>query len=150
MGINHQVSFDQISESSGVSGNSESGGTVLGSSGSSIGAVAAAVTASGAHHSSLLLGVCRRGISVPMHNFLLLNWEMVVPQVWVPPLLGFQTSVIDCVFVIYIIGGSSQSFLALKRFPNIFPALGHGVPVWIGVSSSGGDLLSGVPSCEGA
>ena len=31
-----------------------------------------------------------------------------------------------------LLGGSSQSFLASKRFPDIFPALGHGVPAWMG------------------
>ena len=28
--------------------------------------------------------------------------------------------------------------------------MGHGLPAWIGASSSGGGLLSQVPSCEGA
>ena len=37
--------------------------------------------------------------------------------------------------------GICQSFLNLNRFPNIDPASGHGVPVWVGVFSSGGGLL---------
>ena len=41
------------------------------------------------------------------------------------------------------LGGISQSFLVLKRFPDIFPALDHGVPAWIGASSKGGGLFSG-------
>ena len=36
------------------------------------------------------------------------------------------------------VGGIEQSFLNLKRFPNIDPALGHWVPVWVGIFSSGG------------
>ena len=57
----HQVSSGWISGNSGVSDNSGSGDAALGSSGSSVGAVVAAVAASGCHHSSLLLGFCRRG-----------------------------------------------------------------------------------------
>ena len=53
----------------------------------------------------------------------------------------------DVVFV--VVGGISQSFLNLKRFPDIFPALGHGVPVQGGMFLSGEWLLSEVPSCEG-
>ena len=47
------------------------------------------------------------------------------------------------------VGGAGQSFLNLKRFPDIFPALGHGVPVQVGMFSSGGGMLSELPSWEG-
>ena len=35
------------------------------------------------------------------------------------------------------VGGIGQSFLNSSRFPNIDPALGHGVPAQVGNSSSG-------------
>ena len=34
-----------------------------------------------------------------------------------------------------------QSFLSSNRFPNIDPALGHGVPAWVGIFSSNVGLL---------
>ena len=43
----------------------------------------------------------------------------------------------------------SQSFLNSKRFPDIFPALGHGVLVQTGIFSIGGGLFSAVPTGEG-
>ena len=43
-------------------------------------------------------------------------------------------------------GGSNQSFLSSKRFPEIFPVSDHGVLSWTGTSSKGGGLLSEVPS----
>ena len=33
-----------------------------------------------------------------------------------------------------LLGGSSQSFLSSKRFPEIFPSLDHGVLLWTGAS----------------
>ena len=39
------------------------------------------------------------------------------------------------------VGGIGQSFLNSNRFPNIDPNPGHGVPAWVGISSSGGGLL---------
>ena len=39
------------------------------------------------------------------------------------------------------VGGIGQSFLNSNRFPNIDPALGHEVPAWVGIFSSGGELL---------
>ena len=39
------------------------------------------------------------------------------------------------------VGGIGQSFLSSNRFPNIDPALGHGVPAQVGIFSSGGGLL---------
>ena len=47
------------------------------------------------------------------------------------------------------VGGIGQSFLNSKKFPDIFPALGHGVPVQVGIFLSGGGLLSEVPSWGG-
>ena len=38
-------------------------------------------------------------------------------------------------------GGIGQSFLNSNRFPDIDPALGHGVPARVGIFSSGGGLL---------
>ena len=46
-------------------------------------------------------------------------------------------------------GGISQSFLNSDRFPNIDPALGHGVPTQFGIFSSGGGLLLDKLSWEG-
>ena len=64
---------------------------------------------------------------------------------------GFGLVILAVLLVLSSIqlAGSTQSFLASKRFLNIFPALGHGVPAQIGASSNGGGLFSGVPSCEG-
>ena len=56
---------------------------------------------------------------------------------------------IVAVAVLLLLGGIGQSFLNSKRFPDIFPALGHGVPVQTGMFSRGGELFSEVPSCEG-
>ena len=39
------------------------------------------------------------------------------------------------------VGGIGQSFLNSSKFPDIDPALGHGVPSWVGIFSSGGELL---------
>ena len=39
------------------------------------------------------------------------------------------------------VGGSGQSFPSLNRLPNIDPAPGHGVPAWVGIFSSGRELL---------
>ena len=48
--------------------------------------------------------------------------------------------------VVVVVRGISQSFLNSKRFPDIFPTLGHGVPMWVGIFLSGEGLLSEVPS----
>ena len=37
------------------------------------------------------------------------------------------------------VGGIGQSFLNSNRFPDIDPALGHGVPAWVRIFSSGED-----------
>ena len=50
---------------------------------------------------------------------------------------------------VLLVGGIGQSFLNLKKFPDIFPALGHGVPAQTGMFLSDGGLLSEVPSCKG-
>ena len=36
-------------------------------------------------------------------------------------------------------GGIGQSFLHTNRFSDVDPALGHGVPALVGISSGGGD-----------
>ena len=46
------------------------------------------------------------------------------------------------------VGGIGQSFLHSNRFPDIDPALDHGVPAWVGIFSSGEGLLSHVFSWE--
>ena len=46
---------------------------------------------------------------------------------------GFEVAV-----VVLLVGGICQSFLNSKRFPEIFPALGHGVPAQTGMFLSGG------------
>ena len=53
---------------------------------------------------------------------------------------GFWVVNTGCVFVaiIQVVGGSNQSFLSSKRFPDISPAQGHGVLSWTGASSKGG------------
>ena len=45
--------------------------------------------------------------------------------------------------------GIGQSFLNSNKFPNIFPAPGHGVPAQVGILLGGWGLLSGVLSCGG-
>ena len=40
----------------------------------------------------------------------------------------FMGGVEVVVVIVLLVGGISQSFLNSKRFPNIFPALGHGMP----------------------
>ena len=66
---------------SGVSGSSGPENAAFGASVPE--AVAAVATASGGHHPSLLLCFCRWGSLVPIHNFLLLDWWLVVLRVWV-------------------------------------------------------------------
>ena len=39
------------------------------------------------------------------------------------------------------VGGIGQSFFNSNRFPDIYPAPGHGVPGWVGIFSDGGGLL---------
>ena len=51
--------------------------------------------------------------------------------------------------LLVLLGGISQYFLNSKRFPNIFPASGHGVLVQTGMFLRAGGLFSEVPSCEG-
>ena len=55
----------------------------------------------------------------------------------------------DVVAVAVLLGGIGQSFLDLKRSPDIFPALGHGVPVQTGIFLSGGGLFSEIFSGKG-
>ena len=50
---------------------------------------------------------------------------------------------------VLLVGGIGQSFLNSKRFPDIFPASGHGVLAQTGMFSNGGGSFSGVPSGEG-
>ena len=47
------------------------------------------------------------------------------------------------------VGGIGQSFLSSNRFTDIDPALGHGVPAWVGIFSSGGGLLLNEVPWEG-
>ena len=47
------------------------------------------------------------------------------------------------------VGGIGQSFLHSNMFPNIDPALGHGVPAQVGIFLSGGGLLPDELSWEG-
>ena len=86
------------------------------------------------------------GSFVPIHIslllVLLLHWGLVCSWVCGSIFMwGFE--------VVVVVGGIGQSFLKSKRFPDIFPALGHGVPAQGGIILSGGGLLSTVPSCEG-
>ena len=39
-------------------------------------------------------------------------------------------------------GGTGQFFLNSNKFPDAEPALGHGLPAQVGISSSGGGLLA--------
>ena len=47
------------------------------------------------------------------------------------------------------VGGIGHSFPNSNKFPDIFLALGHGVPAWAGILLSSRGLLSDVPSCRG-
>ena len=47
------------------------------------------------------------------------------------------------------VGGIGQSFLDSNKFPDANPALGHGVPAWVGISSSGGGLSAEKPPWGG-
>ena len=63
--------------------------------------------------------------------------------VWLVRILGFNLycrwlGICRDVVVVLMEGGIGQSFLISKRLPDIFPALGHGVPAWTGASSRGG------------
>ena len=40
------------------------------------------------------------------------------------------------------VGGIGQSFHSSNKFPDIDPALGHGVPAWVGIFSSGGGVVA--------
>ena len=42
---------------------------------------------------------------------------------------------------VLLLGGIGQSFLNSKRFPDIFPALGHGVLASTGMFSRGGGVV---------
>ena len=46
-------------------------------------------------------------------------------------------------------GGIGQSFLDSNKFPDADPALGHGVPTQVGISSSGGGLPAEEPPWGG-
>ena len=46
-------------------------------------------------------------------------------------------------------GGIGQSFLNSNKFSDADPALGHGVPAWVGISSSGGGLPAEEPPWGG-
>ena len=61
---------------------------------------------------------------------------------------GLVTLVVSLALLSRKLGGSGQSFLSLKKFPDIIPASGHGVLLQTGASFSGGGLLSGVGALE--
>ena len=47
------------------------------------------------------------------------------------------------------VGGIDQSFLNSNKFPDTDPALGHGVPAQVGISSSSGGLSAKEPPWGG-
>ena len=73
------------------------------------------------HHPSPPLHFCKWGSSVPFHISLPLvlwwHWGLLM-ILWLYLNGGFEV----------IVGGIGQSFLNLNKFPDIFPASGHGVP----------------------
>ena len=67
---------------------------------------------------------------------------------WGSILMGFF-GIVAVAVLLLLLGGIGQSFLNLKRFPDIFPALGNGVLAQLRMLSRGRGLFSEVPSSEG-
>ena len=136
--------------SSGAVYNSGFGGTEDLVSGDTVAVDCSVGIAFGGYHPNLLLYFCKWGNSVPINIIpcfvVLLHWGSVVPGPGTLSLLGDFGVV---ALVVLLVGGIGQFFLNSKRFPDIFPALGHGVPDQTGMFLSGGGLLSEVPSGEG-
>ena len=95
------------------------------------------------HHPSPLY-FYKWGNLVPIHTSL----SLVLWQHWGFPVLGVVALSFWGRFEVNA-GGIGQSFLNSNKFPDIFPALGHGVPAQVGILSSSGRLLSDVFSHGG-
>ena len=96
----------------------------------------------GGYHPNLLLYFCKWGNSAHIYIVplfvVLLHWRQVVPVLGALSLWGALEVV---AVVLFLVGGIGQSFLNSKRFADIFPALGHGVPAQTGIFLSGGGVV---------
>ena len=90
----------------------------------------------GGHHPILPLMFLHMGKFGPHLHFSAFGAtsELVVSCSWAWGSIfmgGF--AIVAVAVLLLLLGGIGQYFLNLKRFPDIFPASGHGVPVQTGI-----------------
>ena len=95
------------------------------------------------YHPSLPLYFYKWGNLVPIH----ISLPLVLQWHWGFPVLGAVALSLWGVEI--IAGGIGQSLLNSNKFPDIFPALGHGVPAQVRILLSGEGLLSDILCCGG-
>ena len=82
-----------------------------------------------------------------LSGFVTVELEFNWLRSWVSTFIVGGCGFVVVFVVVFVVGGIGQSFLISKRLPDIFPALGQGVPTQTGASSRGGGLFSVVGGC---